>query len=174
MPLTPELLAALKESLANGDISTQEISNLTPMGRSPIRPRQLHDLTLTPTKDDPRPTFFWSAEKPRDGSGFKTSEFPKLMWSPKGQEITVISRTMQAERERQGYLLTCPADVVIEPLDLVRAQWEALSAEDREVLTESYRQDRRNALLAKMGSLDPSQIETLLASQDKQARRKSA
>ncbi len=41
-----------------------------------MRPRQLHDLNLAPTASDPRPTFFWSAEKPRNaGDLTKTTEF---------------------------------------------------------------------------------------------------
>lgn len=168
--LSPELLAALQAAVANGSINISALKD----GRSPFRPRQLHDLTLLPTKDDPRPTFFWSAEKPRDGSGTKVSEFPKLMWSATGTEITVLSKDMQMQRQREGYQLHCPADVIVEQIDLVKAQWDQLSAADQEILTESYRQDRRNVLLKKMGAVDPAQIEAMLVAQEKQAKRKSA
>lgn len=173
MPLTPEMRAAFLESIQNGDINIAELSGLDARGRSPLRPRQLNSLLVKPTKDNPRPDFHWSADPPVDYIS-KATEFPKLMWSPKGQEITVISKDQQGAYTRQGYLLVCPADVVIEPMDLVKAQWEALSVEDRTALADSYRQDRRNALLAKMGTLDPVHIEALLAAEERQTRRKSA
>ena len=80
--LTPDQIASLKTQLAQTDTS----------GRSPIRARQLHDLRLLPTANDPRPTFFWSAEGSRD-TVITHTEFGngKLMWSEDGVEIFTLS-----------------------------------------------------------------------------------
>lgn len=44
---------------------------------------------------------------------FPVSEFPKLMWSPKGQEVTVADYETQQRRAAEGYRLTAelPAEV---------------------------------------------------------------
>lgn len=171
MNLPPELLQQIQEAVANGSL---QLGN--PLGRSPIKPRQLHNLTLLPTKDDPRPTFFWSAESPRDIADLtKTTEFPKLMWHGQtGTEIAVESRDEQQAHLSMGYRLTAPAGLVIDPMDAIRVAWEALSSEDQALLVEAQKQDRINALRAKLSQLEPDKLEALLASADKPAKRKGA
>lgn len=103
-------------------------------GRSPFRPRQLSDLTLLPTKDDPRPTFFWSAEKPRNaGDLSKTTPYPRLMWSAQtGQEITVATKAAEQTYTAQGFIMTPPANAAKpEPADEMREMLEGLSEKDR-------------------------------------------
>lgn len=103
-------------------------------GRSPFPKRQLDDLTLAPTKDDPRPTFFWSAEKPRNaGDLSKTSPYPRLMWSAtSGEEITVTSKAAQETYTAQGFILTPPANAAKpDPADEMREMLEGLSERDR-------------------------------------------
>ena len=80
-------------SLSAADIAGLRamLNGTDPMGRSPMKPRQLHNLTLLPSATDPRPTFFWSAESPRDtGDLSRTTLYPRLMWHGQtGEEITV-------------------------------------------------------------------------------------
>jgi hypothetical protein len=163
MDLSPELLAQLQQAIANGSLNI----GVDAQGRSPMRPRQLHDLRLLPTKDDPRPTFFFSAESPRHAADLtKTTEFPKLMWhGDTGQEITVLSKEAQSEKVSFGYVLHAPADLVIDPMDAIQAQWDALSKEDQELLIESQKQDRIQQLKAKLSALPASQLDALLATQ---------
>jgi hypothetical protein len=159
MTLTPDLLAQIQQAIASGQI---QLGN--PGGRSPLRPRQLHDLRLLPTKDDPRPTFFWSATPPRDGIDLtRTTEFPKLLWhTGTGTEVTVQSAEEQAAHLSMGYTFTAPSYVAPDPMDAIRAQWDALSKEDQELLLESQKQDRITALKAKLSALPEAQLQEML------------
>jgi hypothetical protein len=162
MDLSPELLAQLQQAIASGQLNLN--TGVDALGRSPMRPRQLHNLTLLPTKDDPRPTFFWSAEPPRHGIDLtKTTEFPKLMWhGDTGQEITVLSKEAQAEKVSFGYVLTAPADLVINLADARQAAWDALSVEDQDLLRESIKQDKIQQLKAQLSALPADKLEALL------------
>lgn len=168
MQLPPELLAQFQEAINSGQLT---IGN--PSGRSPMKPRQLHNLTLLPTAEDPRPTFFWSALPPRDGVDLtRTTEFPKLMWHGQtGTEIAVTSRDDQQAHLSMGYILHAPAGLVVDPMDAIRAAWDALSAEDQVLLVEAQKQDRINALRAKLSQLEPDKLEALLASAEPKAKK---
>lgn len=160
MELPAELLQQIKDAVASGALQLGD-----PSGRSPMRPRQLHDLTLLPTKDDPRPTFFWSAEKPRHAADLsKISEFPKLMWhGTTGTEISVTSRDDQQAHLSMGYVLSAPANAVVNPLAALQSQLDAIPESDRALLLKSIETDRINKLRAQLGELPADQLEALLA-----------
>jgi hypothetical protein len=162
MNLPPDLLAQIQDAIKTGQISVGTF------GRSPMRPRQLHDLRLPPTKDDPRPTFFWSAEAPRDGVDLtRTTEFPKLMWDAEtGTEVTVTDAEDQGRHVARGYVFVAPTSVVIDPMDAIKAQWDALSADDQALLLESQRQDRIAMLKAKLSALPEAKLAELLAREE--------
>lgn len=153
--LTPDDLIALKAKLDGlTDVS----------GRSPVRPRQLHDLTLLPTKDDPRPTFFMSAEAPRGVDTRKTMPFPALLWHPEtGDEITVPNAKAHASYLAEGYLSHPLFEIKHDPMDLLAAQLDALSEGDRNALIESQRMDRIAALRAQLVALPEDKLAMLLA-----------
>lgn len=163
--LSPDELGALKARL-DGLTDTS--------GRSPLRPRQLHDLNLKPTAEDPRPTFFWSAEKPRNaGDLSKIHPYPRLMWHAEtGEEITVVSASAQATRAASGYLLSPPFAVAIDPMAMLAAQLDALSEQDRALLIESQKQDRIAALRAQLVALPEEKLAALLAQSDRPAKAK--
>jgi hypothetical protein len=148
-------------------------------GRSPFRPRQLDDLTLAPTKDDPRPTFFWSAVSPRHAGDLKKTEpYPRLLWHREsGQEITVHSLS-EHQKKLADYQEIAPALVAVDPMAAIQAELDALSPEDRALVIEGQRQDRINALRAKMAKLPDASLETLLTDAKEKAtdkgKRKSA
>lgn len=169
MNLPPELVKYIEEAIRSGSLNLGTIGT-----RSPIRPRQLHDLTLLPTAEDPRPTFFWSAAKPRDVDVSKTHEFPKLMWhGTSGTEITVTSRDEQQAHLTMGFVLTAPHSLVIDPMSEFQAAFDALSAEDRSLLVKSIEQDRMEKLKAKLGSLPADQLESLLANATQPSAKKA-
>ncbi len=143
---------------------------ITTDGRSPDRPRQLDDLRLQPTATDPRPTFFWSADAPRYGNMSAVTEFPKLMWHGEtGEEITAYDEQEQRRRMVQGYVLSAPAAAAaVAPMDAIRAELAALSPEDRALVIEAQRQQRLQALQAKMASLDSTALDSLLGDADVQ------
>jgi hypothetical protein len=155
--LTPEELGALKAQLAQTD----------PTGRSPFRPRQLHDLRLLPTAKDPRPTFFWSAESPRDaGDLTRTTEFPKLMWHVStGEEITVYNLEQQ-EAKASFYTVQPPMNAVaveVDPIEAMREALDRLTPEERAVIIQAQQDTRRAALTAKLSALSEEQLEALLS-----------
>jgi hypothetical protein len=161
---TVEQIAALKSQL-DAITSTD--------GRSPFKSRQLTDLRLLPTKDDPRPTFFMSAEAPRNaGDLTRTTLYPRLMWHGEtGAEITVTdARSFTAHLER-GYVELPPFEIVLDPMDALAAQIDALSADDREALIESQRQDRIGAMRQKLAALSEDKLAILLGQAEAPAKR---
>ncbi len=165
--LSTEQLLALKAQL-DGLTDTS--------GRSPIRPRQLHDLTLLPTKDDPRPTFFWSAEKPRNSPDLtKTMPYPRLMWhGTSGQEVTVADAKVEATYTSNGYILTPPANAEApDAAAAMRAQLEQLSPEDRKLLVQAVQKDKMERLKAQMADLTDEEMAALLASVEPAKQRRA-
>ena len=153
--LTPEQLIALKQQL-DGLTDTS--------GRSPIRPRQLHDLRLLPTKDDPRPLFIASAEAPRDGRDLtKTTPYPKLMWhQDTGEEITVYS-SAEGRQKSDIYLTVAPAHRVLEPMEALKLELDSFSEEDRQLILDAQKQTRMQALQAKLAGLSDEARDRLMA-----------
>lgn len=139
-------------------------------GRSPMRPRQLHNLNLKPTATDPRPTFFWSAEESRDVDTRRTTPFPALLWHPEtGVEITVTDKKTHTAYIDQGYLAHPLFEVKHDPMDLLAAQIDALSQEDRAALIESQRMDRISSMRAQLAALPEDKLRTLLAQSESKA-----
>ncbi len=161
--LTPDQLISLKSQL-------DSITDTT--GRTPIRPRQLHDLRLMPTATDARPMFIWSAESPRDGGDLsKTYEFPKLMWhADTGVEITVRSHEEQEEK-RATYVFTPPTHTVVNPVDVLGDALADLTDQEREFVLKAQQEQRVKALQDRIANLSEGQLTELLAKADKQAKR---
>ncbi len=134
-------------------------------GRTGVRPRQLHDLRLLPTKDDARPTFFMSAEPPRNaGDLTRGTPFPALFWHPEtAQEVTAHDAKAAEGYKAQGYLTYPPFAVEVDPMDLLAAQIDALSDADRTALIESQKMDRIAAMRAKLAVLSEEKLAILLA-----------
>lgn len=161
---TPEQLTQLREQLNQtaGDGS----------GRSPFRPRQLHDLRLLPTATDPRPTFFWSAETPRDFVPGPPKEFPKLMWHREtGEEITVRSFAEQ-EAHLDLFTLDCPAAAVQQtPSEILAEQLNDLTQAEREAILGEANRQRMAGLTERLAALSPDQLERVLAQAAEPKRR---
>ncbi len=134
-------------------------------GRTGVRPRQLHDLRLLPTKDDARPTFFMSAEPPRNAGDLTRAnpDAKALVWHAEtGQEMTVDAKKLSTYTA-QGYLTYPPFAVEVDPMDLLAAQIDALSDADRTALIESQKMDRIAAMRAKLAVLSEEKLAILLA-----------
>jgi hypothetical protein len=139
-------------------------------GRSPLRPRQLHDLRLPPTADDPRPTFVWSAEPPRDGGDLtRGTPYPRLLWNGEGVECTVKDAGEHAARAAAGWVEQPPVVEAVDPVTALQAELEALSPEDRAQVLEAQRQQRLQTLQEKIARLPDASLETLLADARDQA-----
>lgn len=153
--LTPSDLAALKAKL---------FPETDPLGRSPLRPRQLHNLTLLPTKDDPRPTFFWSVEGPRDVVITHTA-FPKLLWhQTTNTEVTVYSQDEEAHLLATGYGSAPISAVVLDPVQNLADQLAGLSEEEQALILQAQQQTRIETLTAKLSKLSDADLERLLSS----------
>jgi hypothetical protein len=171
MGLAPELLQAIKEAIANGDIDINAVAN----SRSPFRPRQLHNLTLLPTKDDPRPTFFWSVEGPRnDAEAGKTHPYPRLLWHADGTEIRVENATEHREKVAAGYLEVAPGTVELDQAAQIRAMLEALSPADRALVIDGNKKARIQAAVDAMAAASDADVEAVLASLEQTKAKKSA
>ena len=132
-------------------------------GRSPIRPRQLHDLRLAPTATDPRPMFVWSAEGGRD-EAVTYSEFPKLLLHGETHtEITVTSRDEQQAMLAMGYVLVQPDAGVPNPEQDIADALLGLSDEDRRLILEAQSKQRQAAITARLAELSPEALERVLA-----------
>lgn len=163
--LTPEQLHALKQQL--GLVASDQPYGWSPMfsqGVHPQNPRQLMDLTIKPDAKDPRPTFFWSAERSRNAPDLtKTTIYPRLMWdATSGKEITVGDRTAEQTMTAKGFVLTKPSTA--EEPDLkaqIDAQLAQLSPADRAMLIEAAQQDRLGKIRALMAGLSSDELTAL-------------
>jgi hypothetical protein len=170
MALDPQILDAIKQAVASGELNLQALST----GRSPVRPRQLHDLRLLPTKDDPRPTFFWSVEGPRDMEAGKTFPYPRLLWSVDGTEVRVENKKEHDAHLSQGYLEYNPGTAVLDPSDAIRAMLEKLSPADRDLVVNGAKAAKIKALQEQMLALSDADLDTVLASMEPAKSKKSA
>jgi len=163
--LTPSDLADLKAKLFPD-------ANQAPGGRSPNRPRQLHDLRLLPTKDDPRPTFFWSAEPSRDFVVTHTP-YPRLLWhGVTNTEVTVYSQREHLEHVESGYVEQPIGTVVVDPVQSLADQLAGLPKDEQTLILAAQQATRRESLTAKLASLSDADLEKLLNSQEKKPARK--
>lgn len=154
--LTPEELGALKAQLD----SLTDTS-----GRSPMKPRQLHDLRLTPTAQDPRPTFFWSAESPRNAIDLtRTTPYPRLMWdAATGVEVTVTSASDEQTHADQGFVVKAPGNAEQpDEREQLRLALAALSPEDRALIAKAQKADRLEALKSALLELPEEEAQALL------------
>ncbi len=157
-------------------LSAAELQELTATtdtaGRSPFRPRQLTDLRLAPRADDPRPTFFATSEVPRDWDTTTQHEFPKLMWSAQGQEVTIPAgkdaKAQELALEKKGYVHYPPADQ--SPFDAIEREMAQLSDEDRQMVLDMQRQARMNRLQAKVAGLSDDELAQIAAPRPKKAK----
>lgn len=151
--------------LSRDDVLTA-LQNLTPEqlhgilaqghGRSPIKPRQLHDLRLLPTATDPRPLFIPSAEGSRDVPE-RHLPYPRLLWHVEtGQEITVHSLE-EHQAKGEMWISTPPASQALDPVARAKEMFDALSPEDQALVLEQQRQARIASVTAAMGGLTATQ-----------------
>lgn len=161
--LTPDQIEALKAALGDNQ------------GRSPIRPHQRHDLRLLPTKEDPCPTYFWSAEAPRNaGDLTRTTPYPRLLWHGKtGIEVTAADPKAHAAFKAEGYVDLPPANAEKpEPIDIVREQLDSLSPEDRKlVLHNAHAAQLDNLKNALLGLTEAERRELAAAALEPKARK---
>lgn len=162
---TPEQIASLKSQL----------DGLAPGGRSPFRDRQLTDLRLRPTADDPRPTFFWSAEEPRNAP-VERPPYRRLMWeSTTGREITVKSPEEQATYTAQGFVLIAPANAEAPDMaEQARQALAQLSPEDRKLVMEAAHDARLAKVKDLAAALSPEELDALRASLEPKVQKRSA
>ena len=156
--MTPAQIVDLQRALGQGTPTDGS-------GRSPIKPRQLTDLRLLPTKDDPRPTFFWSVETPRDWVVGPGTKYPALRWHGEtGEEITVHDEDEDRDKGAQGYYLNTPLSAVPHDpvLDLSRALAGLPQAEQQAILA-AQQQQRTDTLTAQLAALPQADLERLLA-----------
>lgn len=141
-------------------------------GRSPIKPRQLHDLRLLPKADDPRPLFLPSVDAPRDRPETH-SPYPKLLWHTEtGQEITVGSLE---DEQKKGAAWTSvpPSSKPIDPVEQARLLFESLSEDDQRMVLDLQRKAKIDAANAALASLNPAQLAAAMQVPEKGTRKRA-
>jgi hypothetical protein len=143
-------------------------------GRSPFKPRQLDDLRLLPTKDDPRPTFFWSAESPRDaGDLTRTTLYPRLLWHGEtGVECTVTTAEDHQDKLSDGWVETQPYQAPTDPMAELQKELDALSPDDRAMVIEAQRMARLTALQTKIAALSEMSLQSLVSSPEERIEKR--
>lgn len=149
-----EQLAALKAQLNSGDGS----------GRSPLKPRQLHDLRLLPTADDPRPTFYFQETPRAFGDVSRGTPYPRLMWHVDTDvEITVLDLEAHQAKQAEGcWTETAPSAAPVDPMADMQAALDALTPEDRALVVAAQQKQRLDQITAQLAKLAPSTLESLL------------
>ena len=165
-----ELIAALQALTPE---QVQGLLSQNTNGRSPMKPRQLHDLRLAPTATDPRPLFIPSAEGNRDVPERHTP-YPKLLW----HRVTQTEITVQSEAEHRAksaeYADVPPNFAAADPVELARAMFDALSPEDQQVVIEQQRKAKVDAVTSQLGRMTASQQAAALAQPPAAKPRKTA
>ena len=163
--LTPSEIASLKSQLLGGP------AGLDAHGRSPMKPRQLHDLNRLPTADDPRPLFVPSAVTPADWIVGPGTPFPRLMWHTEtNEERTVHSAAEMASYEGE-WTAVPPAATAPNPMADLQEALASLTDAERAALQQAQQADRMKALQAKLAAMSPEAVEALLAGQALPAKR---
>ena len=156
---TPEQIEALRAELAS--VQAQDGT------RSPYRNRQLDNLELKPTADDPRPTFFWSAEPPRSRK-VERPPFRQLLWhGESGREITVKSEEELQRKIREGYELRPRTAVVYTAGERAEMLFNALSEDDKQMVLEQRRQSRIAKAHEALAALNDEDAATIVATPKK-------
>jgi hypothetical protein len=161
----------------------QALANVTPEqlqailaqghGRSPMKPRQLHDLRLAPTATDPRPLFIPSAEGPREMPPQPFQPCPKLLWHKEtGQEITVMD-AIEEKAKGDDWISVSPRTAAIDPVTFARQMFEALSPEDQQLVLEHQRKAKVDAVTKAMSGLTSSQLDAAVSAPEKKGRKAS-
>jgi hypothetical protein len=151
-----------------------QVSGMPASGRSPIRARQLHDLRLTPTDKDPRPTFFMSTETPRDWDVSKPGAYAQLMWNKQtGDEITVHSEQERAAHADQ-YTTEPPSKRKLTQAEMVADILQSLSPEDRALVVKAQQAKRLEAATDAMAGLTDEQLSAVMKAIQPAAGRKTA
>lgn len=164
--LTPEQLSDLKRKL-DGLTDTS--------GRSPIRPRQLHNLTLLPTATDPRPLFVPSAEQPRDYVAGPPKYYPKLMWHRDTEDEITVHSYEEEQQKLAEYKLEAPAaPIVLNNADQIRAALDTLTDEERNLVIKAQKDERIAKLKDRLAGLSEIDLERLLGESKGSKRKKSA
>lgn len=164
-----DLLEALK------GLTPEQLSGILAQGhgRSPIKPRQLHDLRKLPTATDPRPTFFLDTDG-REFEPITHSPFPRLFWlKDTGQEVTIHSAD-ELDAKRHLLLDAAPNTAVLDPTERARQMFEALSSEDQALVLEAQRQARLAKVNAAMAGLSETQVAQAMANVPTPKARKGA
>jgi hypothetical protein len=170
-------LQAVLAAFSPEQVELLKAALLSDNGRSPIKPRQLHDLRTLPSATNPRPTFFWSAKSPDDaGDLTKTQPYPRLMWEiPSGREITVADAKAEATYTAQGFILTPPANAEKpSPFDALRDMLEGLSEADRQLVLKGAHATRLDRMKEGILGLSDEEREALIAALMPDQKRKSA
>lgn len=130
-------------------------------GRSPLRPRQLHDLRLPPTATDPRPTFIVT-EAPRDVV-ITHSPYPALRWNETtGREITVQDAE-EDQRLGPGWVKIPPYVAPEEPEERAARLFAELCPEDQQMVREMQAAQKRDAASAALSALSASQLQQVMS-----------
>lgn len=146
---------------------------LDDQGRSPFRPRQLHNLNLPPTADDPRPTFFWSAEPPRNAA-LVPPPFAQLVWhAVTHQERTVHSKHELQEALASGWTDIYPQQAALSPEEQLERDLAQISPEDRDLLMKANEEARLKRIQAQLDGLSPETIARLMTNADATTPRKA-
>lgn len=160
---SPDQIAALKAAFLSPESAS----------RSMQIPRQSHDLTAKPGRTDefgryiPTPLFIPSVERPANFVQIN-QEFPKLMWpgkpnaAGKQDDITVHDEAEQNRRLKQGYTLTPPVLVPLDPEEQARQMFETLSPEDQQLLSDELSKEKRNRIAALLSRMADSDVDKLL------------
>ncbi len=126
--------------------------------------RQLDDLRLMPTADDPRPSFFMSAETPRGWDTSKPGPYAQLMWNrDTGDEITVHSEAERAAHA-DAYTTDPPMNRIVTQAQAVADLLASLSPEDRMAVIKAQQARRLEAASAAMAGLTDDQLDAVLKS----------
>ena len=150
--LTPDIIQKLLD-LVNSPQGTAAM-------RSPVR-KPLTNLNMPQSARDRlhRPHFEWSADAPPEG--VTIPPFPRLYWDRHGREIRVESGEDLMTRDTTGWTDAPPLGKALTPAELVQAEFDSLSDEDKQLVLTATKQAKLGRIQEAMGQLNPAELSAI-------------
>lgn len=124
--------------------------------------RQLTDLRIPPSKDDPRPKFELG-DVPSTYPGYGDAPpFRCLRWHPvSGEEVCATTLEQLARFDDEGYLKFPIQAAPKTAVEDVAAELAALTDDERQLVFEAQRQARLSSIQAKLAKLSNAELESV-------------
>jgi len=126
--------------------------------------RQLRDLTIKPTKTDPRPLFADTDLPPDYPDLGKSPPFRMLRWHPTtGEEVCALNQSEVNSYDHQGYVKYPPHQGPPNLVAAARDELAGLSPDDRQRVLAAVHKQKLEAIQSRLTKLSDAELSEIQA-----------